>query len=320
MQPDVSFVIAAHNAEATIARAIDSAFRQRGVSVEVIVVDDCSTDRTAEVARGFSKGDVRVIQLESNRGPGGARNAGIDAASGRWIAILDSDDSVYPERMHRMIRRAETMGAQIVVDNLDVVQEASDTRETMFPPSLLERRPEMSLADFIGANIMFENTFSFGYMKPAFETQFVRRLGLRYNEALRIGEDYTLLATALARGGRCAIEPAVGYSYHIRSGSISRVLELHHVEAMLAADEVFLRDHPLGSEAGAAQARRTRSLQEAASFLSLIRHLKDRAPLKAAGAALRDPIALRHLKMPAAARLRRLARAFQSRDASVGAG
>ena len=63
----------------------------------------------------------------------------------------------------------------------------------------------------------------------------------------------------------------------------------------------------------AAQARRTRSLEEAAAFLVLVQHLKDRAPLKAVGAALRDPVALRHLKMPIAARLRRVARSFNAR-------
>ena len=92
---------------------------------------------------------------------------------------------------------------------------------------------------------MFENTFSFGYMKPIFERHFLRRHALRYDETLRIGEDYILLASALAKGGRCVVEPSVGYSYHVRAGSISRVLELHHVEAMLAADAAFVRDHAL---------------------------------------------------------------------------
>ncbi len=68
---------------------------------------------------------------------------------------------------------------------------------------------------------------------------------MRYDETLRIGEDYILLASALAKGGRCVVEPDAGYAYHIRDGSISRVLELHHVEAMLAADAAFLRGHQL---------------------------------------------------------------------------
>ena len=313
MQPDVSFVIAAFNAEASLARAIASAAGQTGVTVEIIVVDDCSNDRTVDVARSFPGDVVRVIELERNAGPGAARNAGFEAAEGRWIAVLDSDDTVYPERIGRMVRRGERLGAAIVVDNLDVVQETSDRRDIMFSPALLASRSEIGLADFIAANLMFENTFSFGYMKPVFERRFLEQHRLRYDETLRVGEDYILLASALAKGGRCVVEPEVGYSYHVRTGSVSRVLELHHVAAMLSADRVFLSAHDLDTAAQAAQARRTRSLEEAAAFLRLVQHLKDRAPLKAVGAALSDPAALRHLRMPIAARLRRVARSFSAR-------
>jgi succinoglycan biosynthesis protein ExoO len=181
----------------------------------------------------------------------------------------------------------------------------------MFPPSVLEAFPGLTLADFIAANCMFENTFSFGYMKPMIERRFLERQALRYPQTLRIGEDYVFLASALARGGRCAVEPQPRYAYHMRAGSISRVLELHHVEAMLAADAAFLRDHRLDAAALAAQARRTHSLEEAAAFLSLVQHIKDRALLKALAAAMREPAALRHLRMPLAVRLKRLARAFE---------
>jgi succinoglycan biosynthesis protein ExoO len=313
MQPDVSFVIAAFNVQASLARAIRSALDQRNVTVEVVVVDDCSTDGTVDVARSFPGDAVRVVALENNRGPGGARNAGLEVAEGRWISVLDSDDTVYPDRLDRMIRRGERLEAQIVVDNLDVVQETVDLREPMFASALLESLSEIGLAEFIAANLMFENTFSFGYMKPIFERRFLRQHGLRYDETLRVGEDYILFASALAKGGRCVVEPEVGYSYHVRTGSISRVLELHHVAAMLAADRVFLGAQKLDAAAIAAQARRTRSLEEAAAFLTIVQHLKDRAPLKAVGAALRDPVALRHLKMPIAARLRRVAKSFNAR-------
>jgi succinoglycan biosynthesis protein ExoO len=203
------------------------------------------------------------------------------------------------------------MNAQIAIDNLEVMEDGAGRQQAMFDAACLEACPALDLAEFIGGNIMFEGRFSFGYVKPVFKRSFLQGAGLRYHDTLRIGEDYLLLASALARGGLCVVEPRVGYSYHIRRGSISRVLELHHVEAMLDADEEFIHAHELDGKARAAQARRTRSLRQAASFLLLVRHLKDGAPLRAAGAALRDPAALRHLRMPVAARLRRLAAALQ---------
>jgi len=277
-----------------------------------VVVDDCSSDGTVAVAESFAQDGVRVVALAKNRGPGGARNAGFEAAEGRWVAVLDSDDAVYPERIARMIQRGERLGAEIVVDNLDV-HEATGRRDAMFTAAQLESLAEIGLADFISANLMFDRTFTLGYMKPIIERRFVQEHALGYDETLRVGEDYILLASALAKGARCVVEPEIGYCYHVRAGSISRVLELHHVGAMLDADAIFLRDHTLDAAATAAQARRTRSLQEAAAFLTLVQHLKDRAPFKAVGAALSDPSALRHLRMPIAARLRRVARSFSVR-------
>ena len=306
MQPDVTVLIAAFNAGDTIGRAIDSALAQRGVSVEVVVADDCSTDRTVEIAARYPRDRVRVVELETNRGPGGARNAAFAIASGRWVAVLDADDTIHPERLARMVRRAEAADAQVAVDNLEVVREDAGRNEPMFSPEHLEALPEISLAELIGTSRLFESTFSYGYMKPVFDRRFLKEAGLRYDETLRIGEDYLFLASALAHGARCVVDPNAGYRYHVRAGSVSRVLELHHVEAMLSADAAFVNGHDLDRLVLAAQARRTRSLRQGASFLSLVRHLKQRAPLKAAGVALSDPAALRHLRMPIAARLRRL--------------
>lgn len=305
MQPEVSVVIAAFNAEGTLAEAIRSVLDQREVAVEVVVVDDASHDRTAEVASAFPEPAVRLVELPENRGPGGARNAGFEQARGRWIAVLDSDDAMQPDRLARMIDRAKRESAQIVVDNLFVAG-AEEARETMFPPQYLEILGQLTLAAFIRSNRIFEAKYNFGYMKPLFEREFIEAHGLRYDEDLRIGEDFLFLATALAKAARCAVEPQPGYVYNVRSGSISRVLHARHVAAMLAADAGFEQAHDLDPAARQALRARRRSLRQAASFLSVVEHLKEKALLRAAQAAVRDPIALRHLRMPIGIRLRRM--------------
>jgi succinoglycan biosynthesis protein ExoO len=312
MPIEVTFIIAAFNSERTIVRAIESALAQDGVSVEVIVVDDCSGDGTARAALDLASERVRVIRLGDNRGPGGARNAGLDAARGRWIAVLDADDAVYPDRMARLLGRAEEAGAQIVVDNLDVVDERAGSNRPMFSSARLAAMPELTLEAFVAGNHLFEETFSLGYLKPVIERDFLERHALRYVDTLRIGEDYVFLASALAKGGRCAVEPQPGYAYQTGGGSISSVLDLRHVEAMLQADELFLRDHALGPAARAAQRKRTRSLRKAASYLEIVGHLKDRAPIRAAATAIGNPAAVGLLRMPISVRWRRLTRPFRA--------
>ncbi|MDZ7596225.1 MAG: glycosyltransferase family A protein [Thiobacillus sp.] len=96
MNPRLSVVIPAFNSAATLARAIESARAQSWPAHEIIVVDDGSTDATAEIAAGFD--GVRLIR-QKNSGVSVARNAGAAAASGDWLAFLDADDWYAPDRI-----------------------------------------------------------------------------------------------------------------------------------------------------------------------------------------------------------------------------
>jgi O-antigen biosynthesis protein len=93
--PTVSVVIPCHDAEPFLAAAVDSVLAQKGVGVEVIVVDDASSDGSVGVARAY--GDrIRRIELPVNRGACAARNAGAAAACGDALMFLDADDVVTP--------------------------------------------------------------------------------------------------------------------------------------------------------------------------------------------------------------------------------
>lgn len=103
MEVKVSGVIPAYNAEVTIAATIESTLNQTYPLLEVIVVDDGSSDRTAEIA---SRYPVKLIR-QPNAGVARARNAGIEAAQGDWIALLDSDDTWKPEKTAVQVRYIE---------------------------------------------------------------------------------------------------------------------------------------------------------------------------------------------------------------------
>jgi glycosyltransferase involved in cell wall biosynthesis len=98
MQPLVSVIIPTFNRAHCIADAVRSASRQSSFDprndIEIVVVDDCSTDNTVEVLGGLQKSihNIRIIRHEKNYGVSAARNTGIDAARGKIIAFLDSDD------------------------------------------------------------------------------------------------------------------------------------------------------------------------------------------------------------------------------------
>lgn len=91
----LSIVVPAFNAESFLGRALHSLLRQQLPVTEIVVVDDGSCDRTADVARSFG-GIVKLVQ-QGNRGPGAARNRGIEACSGELIGFLDADDELLPD-------------------------------------------------------------------------------------------------------------------------------------------------------------------------------------------------------------------------------
>lgn len=94
--PRVSIIVPAHNAEPYLAETLASLLRQTCQPLEIVVVDDGSTDATAEVAERFGAG-VRVIR-QAHAGPGAARNTGVAHARGDTIAFVDADDAIAPER------------------------------------------------------------------------------------------------------------------------------------------------------------------------------------------------------------------------------
>lgn len=100
-RPLISVMIGAYNAEPYLAEAIDSVFAQTHRPLELIVVDDGSTDGTADVARSY--GDRIVFASQENRGNGGARNTAVGLAGGEYFAFLDADDRFVPDKLERQL-------------------------------------------------------------------------------------------------------------------------------------------------------------------------------------------------------------------------
>ncbi len=107
--PSISVVIPSYNRADTIRRCLESVMRQTLAPFEVIVVDDCSRDDTAEIVKGFGDPRVRCIVLDRNSGAQAARNRGIRETKGDWIAFQDSDDEWLPTKLEKQVRAlAET--------------------------------------------------------------------------------------------------------------------------------------------------------------------------------------------------------------------
>lgn len=112
----VSVLIPAFNAAATIAETLNSAVNQSYRELEIIVVDDGSTDATAEIVKQAAAGDARIVlRSQNNAGVAAARNAALADARGAYIAPLDADDLWHSEKIGRQVRRMEEAGPAVGV-------------------------------------------------------------------------------------------------------------------------------------------------------------------------------------------------------------
>lgn len=303
-EPVVSVLIANHNRADFLGRAIRSALQQTLRDIEIIIVDDASTDDSVRIAQNFAARDgrIRVVELKKNAGPAGARNAGLDVAKGAWVAILDSDDFMHPERLQGLVNAAQASGAQICADDLVVFG-------TGLTPSgfLSERQRQLgwlTFAEFVASNAIFSNEPATGYLKPIFRRAFLQEHGLRYDTALKIGEDFDLLARAFARGAKFRLLDSLGYFYRKHAESISHRLSQATLAEMLQADERLMRQvSVMTPELARAFERRRTSIERAKSFDACVAALKARDLAETARIVWRNPRIIPLFGMPIAARL-----------------
>jgi succinoglycan biosynthesis protein ExoO len=278
MTADVSVIVATYNVASYIERAICSALAQEGVTVEIVLVDDCSTDGTWGIVTGrLNDPRLKCIRLPYNQGPGAARNAAIAAATGAWLAILDGDDVfIDPQRLFRCVNNARNAKADMAVDNLMVFRECDGAIFPMFSPAKFQRTTVIDLAAFIRGNQNFFCGYSLGYLKPVFSAEFLRRHNLAYDSSLRIGEDYLFMCDVLAKGAVCAVDHAAGYAYTVRRGSVSHRLRLEDIDRIRTGNKKFISRHKLEPAAAKAQLCRERGLQEIYAFTLLVEAIKQK--------------------------------------------
>jgi succinoglycan biosynthesis protein ExoO len=305
---DVAVIMANYNGSRYIAAAIRSVIRQTLTSWELIVVDDASTDDSLAAATEAAADDprIRIIAQPTNKGPGAARNRALDLVKARWIAILDNDDLMPPQRLEYLLRRAHIAGAAIIADNL--MEFSATSRPRSFLPERLRREASwIPLATFIHSNCLYSRTPPLGYLKPLISTEIMRDLDLHYDETLHIGEDYYLLAYLMAHGYRLLLEPASVYFYRKHEKSVSHRLRTDDIIAQIAAEERFVRSGlSFPPQVEASLKRRQRTLRALLVYDTVITASKQRDFLRAVDCAATHPYMWPLLIQPINARLSRL--------------
>ena len=308
--PVVSVVMANFNGSAHLAEAVESAQKQTMRDLEIIVSDDASTDNSVDIVTQLKGTDprIRLLLSDRNRGPAAARNRAIGLAAGEWIAIMDSDDLMHPERLATLVGAATHDSADLGAD--DLLQ--FDLDYSRLSHRLLRgewsRGPFwVDIIDYVRLNHFYGPGPALGYLKPVIRASVLKERTDLYDETLRIAEDYNLVLRLLYSGKTMRVYPLPLYYYRKHRNSTSHRLNEGALAALKAADLRFLaRISQEDRRLAGVVKERIRSIEFAIAYEGLLAALKGRDWSQALAIVLTTPKAAALLRLPIGVRLRRL--------------
>lgn len=219
----VSVIMPVYNCADKVGKAINSILKQTLIEIEVIIIDDCSSDHTQEVLQKYTERDSRitVIHMEKNSGPGAAKNKGIMAARGEYLSFCDADDWIEGDMLRAMYEASEKGKMDIILcgysqDTLDQGKISVDTRKNIYMSSLvlnstLEIIKEIPMIDA-------KKMFSFAVNK-LYKRQLILDNKIFFSGKM-FGEDYDLNIDCFPNAkSLCIVEPC--YYHYVKSNSES---------------------------------------------------------------------------------------------------
>lgn len=209
----VSVVITAYNVEKYIKKAINSVLNQTYKNIEIVVVEDCSTDNTLKFIKGLQKSDlafpINLVQHKENVGAGLSRRDGIKASTGDFIMLLDADDWLNKDYIEHLVDKQKETGADIVGGGITYCYEDTDKFKTeTFGTTVSEGFQKFM--DYNDGKIVFLNN------KIVRSTMYdtVEYCDRRYVE------DTPVIMKLLYNANKVAYVNEAGYNYLQRNGSL----------------------------------------------------------------------------------------------------
>lgn len=240
--PRVSVIVPVYNVEAYIASCLESVRKQTFSDIEIICVNDGSTDRSLSIVRLCERVDPRIVVIDkSNGGVSSARNAGIEAAAGEFICFLDSDDLLERHACARIVRAFEETGADVVTYGASVYPEylSNDYLEKVLQPR------DIVYEGFDVAMLRDEASWPFSW-HSACRRDFLMDRGIRFDEDVRFGEDTVFQFTMLPQARVAAFISDVLMKYRVdRSDSHMGMREGDDLR--IAREHVHITDRVFGA-------------------------------------------------------------------------
>lgn len=227
----VSIIVPAYNAEKYISDMIESVLQQTYPYFELIIVDDASTDRTAQIVQSFRDKRIKLIRHTSNKGPGAARNTAIEAASGKWMAVLDADDQWQPNRLERLVGVLQEAGDDyFVADDLLLCFNTSSGLQPWGRQFQVNHHISFGGNNRLDCDFCSFLRFKVPLIKPIIPLRHVREFNLYYDPNCFYGEDLEFVCHLFRTGLSLRLIAEPLYLYRVTPGSLtSKVDNYEHL-------------------------------------------------------------------------------------------
>ncbi len=223
--PSVSFIIPVYNVEQYISKCLDSVCKQTLKDIEIICVNDASTDNSLVILKEYAINDnrINIINLNSNKGVSVARNIGISEAKGEYIAFIDSDDSIDFDFCEKLYEKAKMNDVDIAKGNT-IIEFQDGTFQIPILNSLIESQKEKLY-------------FTHNWWSAIYKKKLIQDNNILFNEKLTNGEDILFLNNVLlATNKKIVLVNDTYYHYNRRDDSSdSRILNMAKVKSILYA-------------------------------------------------------------------------------------
>jgi glycosyltransferase involved in cell wall biosynthesis len=276
MQPDVTLIIPVFNNAPYLDESLSAALAQTGVSLEIIIIDDGSTDASLSVIKAHAGRDPRIIVIEqANQGVSVARNAGLDRASGQWVAFLDGDDWLAPGSLAKWHQQAEQAQLDCLLCNGFSFKSDPQAFLAAKPLAILRQQPWdciLSGADWMVKGVKLREWPHYVWLQFCRRTV-IESAHLRFRRDM-IHEDipWTIeLALAVKRLG---FSQSARYGYRRNPSSLTQSRDagkVHHRIASYLKVAALLKDLATGQPPALHKAMLKQLLREMGHFLGLMR-------------------------------------------------
>jgi glycosyltransferase involved in cell wall biosynthesis len=264
MSPEITIVVAAYNAESFIRATLESVLAQSLQDIEVIVIDDGSTDATQAILRTFSDRRLTVLRQE-NSGVSAARNAGLAAARAPYVFFLDADDLLLPDALDRMVNTLDQNPERVacfahhvrISEDGAELSQRSDLAWKLFP------------ADDTLRHLIAKNFIICGAICIRTDAA---RLVRGFNTALKWGEDWEFWCRLAALGDFAAMPNDVALLYRQHSRSANSRLRASPLHPNFKAIDAVYSNPAIRGRFSPADLQRKRRLAEIDAFWAVARN------------------------------------------------